>query len=98
VYGSITFDRSVLGLVIPFMALKQTDSWLAHAGTSYETGPNRILEMRFMGWKQSNAQHPNTSGRFDEVHLSPDGRTVTMDLLTGWAVDQFRILVAVDEK
>jgi len=91
--GSITFDRPVLGMVIPFMTLKQTDAWLAHAGTAYETGPNRILEMRFMGWKP-NTQSPNTSGRFDEVHLGADGRTVTMDLLTGWAIDQFRILVA----
>jgi hypothetical protein len=92
--GSITFDRPVLGMVIPFMALKQTDAWLASADTNYETGPNRILEMRFMGWKP-NTQSPNTSGRFDEIYLSEDGRTVTMDLLTGWAVDQFRILVSV---
>jgi len=83
-------------MVIPFMALKQTDAWLASADTNYETGPNRILEMRFMGWKP-NTQRPNTSGRFDEVHLSADGLTVTMDLLTGWAVDQFRILVSVDD-
>ena len=93
--GSITFARPVLGMVIPFMALKQTDAWLASADTNYETGPNRILEMRFMGWKP-NTQRPNTSGRFDEVHLSADGLTVTMDLLTGWAVDQFRILVTAD--
>ncbi len=94
--GSVTFDRPVLGLVIPFKTLAQTDAWLARTGTSYEHGGNRLLEMRFMGWKQSNAQHPNTSGRFDEVHLGPDGRSVTMDLLTGWAVDQFRVLVAVE--
>lgn len=94
--GSITFDRPVLGMVIPFIKLTQTDAWLAHQGTSYENGANRLLEMRFMGWKQPNSQLPNTSGRFDEVHLGPDGRTVTMDLLTGWAVDQFRVLVAVE--
>jgi hypothetical protein len=96
--GSITFDRPVLGVVIPFKPLAQTDAWLARKGTTYEPGGNRLLEMRFMGWKRSNTQHPNTSGRFDEVHLSPDGRTVTMDLLTGWTVDQFRVLVAVDRK
>lgn len=95
--GSITFDRPVLGLVIPFKSLAQTDAWLAHSGTGYESGGNRLLEMRFMGWKQSNSQRPNTSGRFDEIHLGPDGRTVTMDLLTGWAVDQFRVLVAVEQ-
>ena len=96
--GSITFDRPVLGMVIPFKTLAQTDAWLAHSGTTYEPGGTRLLEMRFMGWKQPNSQHPNTSGRFDEVHLGPDGRTVTMDLLTGWGVDQLRVLVAVDGK
>jgi len=95
--GSITFDRPVLGMVIPFMALKQTDAWLAHAETTYEAGANRILEMRFMGWKP-NTQRPNTSGRYDEIHLSEDGRTLTMDLLTGWAIDQFRVVVKADEE
>jgi hypothetical protein len=96
--GSINFDRPVLGVVIPFIKLTQTDAWLAHQGTSYESGGNRLLEMRFLGWKQPNSQQPNTSGRFDEVHLGPDGRTVTMNLLTGWGVDQFRVLVEADEK
>ncbi|MBM3889061.1 MAG: FecR domain-containing protein [Verrucomicrobia bacterium] len=93
--GSITFDRPVLGLVIPAMALKQTDAWLARAGTAYETSGSQLLEIRFMGWKTYKS-NPNTSGRFDEVHLGTDGRTATMDLLTGWAIDQFRILVAAD--
>ena len=96
--GSIIFDRPVLGVVVPFKTMKQTDPWLCQSGTTYELGADRLLEMRFMGWKQPNSQRPNTSGRFDEVHLGPDGRTVTMDLLTGWGVDQFRVLVAVDEK
>jgi len=95
--GSITFDRPVLGMVIPFIALKQTNPWLCRAGTAYEAALNVTLEMRFLGWKDYK-RNPNTSGRFDEVHLGADGRTVTMDLLTGWAVDQFRVLVKADEK
>jgi ferric-dicitrate binding protein FerR (iron transport regulator) len=95
--GSITFDRPVLGVLVSYKGLNQTDAWLAHSGTHYETEGGRLVEMRFMGTK-AHPQNPNTSGRFDEVHLSPDGRTVTMDLLTGWAVDQFRVLVAVDGK
>jgi hypothetical protein len=94
--GSIIFDRPVLGVVVPFKTMKQTDPWLCQSGTTYELGADRLLEMRFMGWKQPNSQRPNTSGRFDEVHLGSDGRTVTMDLLTGWGVDQFRVLVAVE--
>ncbi|MCY2976720.1 MAG: FecR domain-containing protein [Planctomycetota bacterium] len=90
--GSITFDRPVLGLVIPSKTLKQTGSWLAHAGTSYELNGGQPLEMRFMGTK-SHPASPNTSGRYDEVHLSEDGRTVTLDLLAGWVADQFRVLV-----
>jgi hypothetical protein len=83
----------VLGVVVPFKTMKQTDPWLCQSGTTYELGADRLLEMRFMGWKLPNSQRPNTSGRFDEVHLGSDGRTVTMDLLTGWGVDQFRVLV-----
>ena len=93
--GSITFDQPVLGLAIRFQTLKQTDPWLAHAGTAYETSGNRLLEMRFMGIPGHPAS-PNTSGRYDEVHLSPDGRTVTIDLVTGWMVDQFRVLVKTE--
>jgi hypothetical protein len=95
--GSITFDRRVLGLVIPYMQLKQTDAWLVHPDTSYETSGNRLLEMRFMGWKPK-AQRPNTSGRFDEVHVSEDGLTISMDLLTGWGIDQFRVLIEAETK
>ena len=94
--GSITFDQPVLGLVIPSVGLKQTDSWLAHAETNYETDINRTLEMRFMGSKTYKPQ-PNISGRYDEVYLGADGRTVEMDLLASWSVDQFRILVRVDD-
>jgi len=93
--GSITFQQPVVGLLIRFKTLKQTDSWLCRAGTTYETSGNRLLEMRFMGTPGHSA-YPNTSGRFDEVHLGADGRTVTMDLLTGWAIDQFRILVKAE--
>lgn len=93
--GSITFNQPVLGLAIRFKTLQQTDPWLACAATAYETSGNRLLEMRFMGTPHHPAS-PNTSGRYDEVHLSPDGRTVTMDLITGWMVDQFRVLVKTE--
>jgi len=91
--GSITFDRPVLGTVIHSKTLMRTDAWLARAGTTY--GGNRFLEMRFGGTKD----HPrptNSSGRYDEVHLGEDGRTVTMDLLTGWCSDDFRVLVKAE--
>jgi ferric-dicitrate binding protein FerR (iron transport regulator) len=93
--GSITFDRPVLGMVIPKPTLRQTGGWLAHAGTTYVAGGGQLLEMRFLG-TQAHPASPNTSGRYDEVHLSPDGRTMTMDLLAGWVADQFRVLVAVE--
>lgn len=94
--GSITFDHPILGLVIRYPSLKRTDPWLCHPDTAYETNANRILEMRFMGTLKG-SQKPNTSGLFDEMHLGDDGRTVQMTLMTGWGVDQFRVLVAVDE-
>ena len=93
--GSISFDRPVFGMVIPNNTLKQTRDWLAHSGTTYEPRSEQLLEMRFMG-KESEPASPNTSGRYDEVHLGPDGRTVTMDLLAGWVADQFRVLVKAE--
>lgn len=94
--GRITFDRPVLGFVVHAKSLTDSDPWLGHPDTTYDSpGSRQILEMRFMR-NRTGPVKSHTSGLFDEVHLGADGRSVEMVLFGGLAADQFRVLLAVE--
>jgi len=94
--GRITFDRPVLGFVVHAKSLTDSDPWLGHPDTTYDSpGSRQILEMRFLR-NRTGPVKSHTSGLFDEVHLGADGRSVEMVLFGGLAADQFRVLLAAD--
>ena len=84
VMGQLTFDRPIVGLIGSTAKLDMTDDVLGHPrGESPK--PQRGIE------PTRPADLPD-SGR-DVVTLSPDRRTLSLDLSAGSAVDQIRVVV-----
>lgn len=83
--GSVTFSHDILGLIVHPATLSNTDSVVRLAGLTYPTGDNRGLELN------SGDLAP------DIINLSPDRRTVTLNLLNSVGVDQVRVITAVPE-
>lgn len=85
--GTVRFKEPILGFIVKRKSLDRTDEIFRHPKTVYEQANTRPLEMRFVG--RAHRSH-------DEVYLSDDGHELTMTLRGGNAVDQFRVLVAVE--
>lgn len=89
VIGQITFDRPIIGLIASSTKLHATDDALGHPHGDYGTAPRGIEPHRRVD--------STASGR-DVVVLSKDQRTLSLDLSAGSAVDQIRVVIAVDPK
>lgn len=87
--GVIRFDRPILGFVAEPKSLARTDIFCREPDTAYEHGAKRPLEMRYFS---------SIPEGHDEVYLSDDGRELQLTLRAGPYVDQFRVLVAVEEE
>jgi hypothetical protein len=84
-FGSITFDQPILGLIV-FPTSLNDSTQLGLPGVTYASGNNHGLELGLM-----------TNGTHDSVTLSPDMRTVTVDLNDASSPDELRIVTAVPE-
>ncbi|MDA7893755.1 FecR family protein [bacterium] len=85
VIGQITFDRPILGLIGGTTHLIRTDELLGHPLGDY--GDTR------RGIEPTRPDDLPDSGR-DNVALSRDRRTLSLDLSASSAVDQIRVVVA----
>lgn len=85
VIGQITFDRPILGLIGGNTHLIRTDELLGHPLGDY--GDRR------RGIEPTRPEDLPDSGR-DNVALSRDRRTLSLDLSASSAVDQIRVIVA----
>ena len=85
VIGQITFDRPILGLIGGTSQLIRTDETLGHQLGDY--GDTR------RGIEPTRPDDRPDSGR-DNVTLSQDRRTLSLDLSASSAVDQIRVIVA----
>ena len=85
VIGQITFDRPILGLIGGTTHLIRTDELLGHPLGDY--GDTR------RGIEPTRPDDLPDSGR-DNVTLSEDRRTLSLDLSASSAVDQIRVVVA----
>lgn len=85
VIGQITFDRPILGLIGGTSQLIRTDESLGHQLGDY--GDTR------RGIEPTRPDDRPDSGR-DNVTLSQDRRTLSLDLSASSAVDQIRVIVA----
>jgi hypothetical protein len=89
--GSLTLDADILGLIIQGADLNDSDfvPGLYPTITDYPRAePARGLEITPGGVGQASN---------DEITLSPDRRTITVNLRTGTVQDQVRIITAVPE-
>lgn len=84
--GSITFDREVLGIAIFNIQLNQSDTILGLPGTLYPTGGERELDISIGGIVGV--------GGNDNITLSEDRRTVTLNFGNIGGGDQLRIVTA----
>ncbi|MEO1970134.1 MAG: hypothetical protein ABGX07_01175, partial [Pirellulaceae bacterium] len=89
VIGQITFDRPIIGLIASSTNLHAPDDALRHPHRDYRPAPRGIEPHRRVD--------STASGR-DVVVLSKDQRTLSLDLSAGSAVDQIRVVIAVDPK
>ena len=85
VIGQITFDRPILGLIGGTTLLTRTDELLGHPLGDY--GDTR------RGIEPTRPHDLPDSGR-DNVTLSRDRRTLSLDLSASSAVDQIRVVVS----
>ena len=85
VIGQITFDRSILGLIGGTSQLIRTDELLGHPLGDYRDTRRGIEPTR--------PDDLPDSGR-DNVTLSLDRRTLSLDLSASSAVDQIRVVVS----
>ena len=85
VIGQITFDRPILGLIGGTTHLIRTDELLGHPLGDY--GDTR------RGIEPTRPDDLPDSGR-DNVTLSEDRRTLSLDLSASSAVDQIRVVLA----
>ena len=83
--GSITFDTDILGVILRKHTLNKTDGILGALDTEYPT--NRLGLSR--GAELLSSQ--------DSVVLEPDGRTLTVHLAVGSAIDQIRVVTDAPE-
>ena len=84
VIGQVTFDRPVVGLIASSTKLNETDDLLGHPHGDY-------VKVR-RGIEPPRSTVPRELGR-DVVILSPDRRTLSIDLSAGTAIDQIRVVV-----
>ncbi len=84
VIGQIIFDKPILGLIGGTKLLTRTDELLGHPRGNYGNTRRGIEPTR-------PDDHPD-SGR-DNVTLSEDRRTLSLDLSASSAVDQIRVIV-----
>jgi hypothetical protein len=99
VRGQITFQRPVVGLILESPAMNETDAVFCPPGVSYlppmsaKTNRGGVISPTGAGGPPD-ARTPND----DRLTLSPDRRTVTLQLHTAADdLDQIRILVAPEE-
>ena len=88
VIGQITFDRPILGLIGGTTLLNRTDELLGHPLGHY--GETR------RGIEPTRPDDLPDSGR-DNVTLSRDRRTLSLDLSASSAVDQIRVIVSDEQ-
>ena len=88
VIGQITFDRPIIGLIGGTALLNKSDELLGHPLGNY--GDNR------RGIEPSRSDDLPDSGR-DDVTLSRDRRTLSLDLSASSAIDQIRVVVSVQQ-
>jgi len=84
--GSITFTDPILGLIVQPTALRDSNPILGLPNVTYASGNDHALEL-----------NPAGGGTSDLITLSPDRRTVTVDLLNASFADDARIVTAVPE-
>ena len=88
VIGQITFDRPILGLIGKTTLLNETDELLGH--------PLGIYGDTRRGIEPTRPDDLPDSGR-DNVTLSRDRRTLSLDLSASSAVDQIRVVVSEEQ-
>ncbi len=81
--GSITFDAPILAVIYGTKQLRQSDALFQHE--------RRRFPDSMRGLEDNEGQAPP-----DLVLLSPDRRTLTLDLFTGPHSDQIRVILAED--
>ena len=85
VIGQITFDRPIIGLIGGTSLLTKTDDLLGHPLGEYGE--------HLRGIEPSRSNDLPDSGR-DDVTLSRDRRTLSLDLSASSAIDQIRVVVS----
>ncbi len=83
--GSITFDSPVLAVIYGMQQLQLSDALFQHQPFVYP------VAMR--GLEDNEGEAPP-----DAIYLSPDRRTLTLDIYTGPHSDQIRVIVAEDPR
>jgi hypothetical protein len=86
--GSITFDEPILGVIAFSDGLNATNSVLGLAGITYSSGPDHGLDFVPGGVGMGNN---------DQLTLSADDRTLTLDSRASSFADDLRIITATPE-
>ncbi|MGI9473799.1 MAG: hypothetical protein ACR2NZ_19815 [Rubripirellula sp.] len=84
VVGQITFDRPIIGLILRSTKLNDSDAELGHPLGEYGKTRRGI---------EPPSDDPQPKLGRDEVTLSPNRRTLSVDLSAAMAIDQIRIIV-----
>ena len=84
VVGQITFDRPIIGLILRSPKLNDSDAELGHRLGDYGKTRRGI---------EPPSDDPQPKPGRDEVTLSPNRRTLSVDLSAAMAIDQIRVIV-----
>jgi hypothetical protein len=85
VFGQITFDNPIVGLIASTEKLNQSDSILGH--------PNGLYKQNRRGLEPPRKEPAGKPDR-DSVVLAADQRTLILNLGAGSALDQIRVIVS----
>jgi hypothetical protein len=81
--GSVTFDETILGMIIQPTVLNSTNDILGLSTLTYSNGTDHGLEL-----------NPTSGGTSDVVTLNADRHTVTFDLRDAAFADDARIITS----
>ncbi|HVU87577.1 MAG TPA: hypothetical protein VHD36_09655 [Pirellulales bacterium] len=90
--GSITFDQSILGLIVLSQSLEDSNAILGFSGTTYD---NSVTGQQVEGLEIVGGGVGKDSN--DQITLSADRHTVTFGFRDTGAPDDFRVVTAVPE-
>ncbi|MFN3166103.1 MAG: hypothetical protein ACE37H_03460 [Phycisphaeraceae bacterium] len=88
--ATIRFDRPILAVIATSEHLKQSHAALGLPGLRYGSAD---AASRPDGFDPSGLEASSATGLRDRVEISEDRRTLTLELFSGEAIDQLRVLV-----